>query len=88
MSILSDAQIEALRNAPLGSLANRLQIAFAMADKKQADACEETGLSASALSKLVRGTYQSLDIEHARKLADFFGCTIEDLFPAKEAVAS
>lgn len=95
MPLLDANQIEALKTAPLGGLANRLQIAFAMADApgrrvRQADACAATGLSPSAMSKLVKGAYQSLDIEHARKLADYFGCAMEDLFPSRErsAVAS
>lgn len=87
MAILSHEQIEALRTAPIGRQPNRLQVAFALADAKQTDACDVTGLSAPTLSKLVRGSYQTLDIENARKLAEFFGCSIEDLFPARAEVA-
>ena len=35
------------------------------------------------INKLVRGMYQRLNVEHARKLADYFGCSIEDLFPPR-----
>lgn len=90
MKKLSPEQLEALRIAPLGSLTNKLQIAFALVDEQQSAACAVTGLRASALSKLVRGAYQSVDVEITRGLADAFGCAIEDLFPerAKDAVAS
>jgi transcriptional regulator with XRE-family HTH domain len=89
MKLLSDEQLAALRTAPLGRLSNRLSIAFAMADVKHANACDATGLTASDISKLARGAYQSLDVEKARKMADYFGCSIEDLFPPREqAVAS
>lgn len=83
-SHLTDRQLEALRTAPLGKLSNRLQIAFALVDVKRADACAATGLSPSEMSKLIKGQYQSLDIEKARKLAEFFHCGIEDLFPARD----
>lgn len=49
-----------------------------------ADAC---GFSQPYLSDIVRGRYETITVENARKLAEFFGCTIEDLFPAREAVA-
>ena len=85
--MLTSDQIRSIQSAPLGKLANRLQIAFAMANTRQSAACEATGLTPSAMSKLVNGSYQSLDIENARKLADYFGCAIEDLFPARDKFA-
>lgn len=84
---LTKPQIVALRNAPLGRLPNKLSIAFAFSGEKQTDACESTGLSASDMSKLVRGAYQSLDVDKARRVAAYFGCSIEDLFPARQEVA-
>lgn len=88
MARLSRPQLSALRTLPLGKQPNRLQMAFALADVKQAEACDETGMSASDMSKLVRGAYQTLDVEKARTMADYFGCSIEDLFPARDQKAS
>lgn len=85
MKPLTEEQVEALKIAPLGTLSNRLQIAFALSNVRQSEACEVTGLSPSAMSKLVRGAYQSLDLSIAYKLADFFGVTVEDLFPSRES---
>ena len=85
MHKLTTEQLESLQRAPLGRLANRLPIAFALTGSKQAEACEATGLSASHMSKLVNGL-TSVSVEHAHKLADFFGCSIEDVFPAKAEV--
>lgn len=81
MAALTDRQLESLRAAPLETLPNRLKVAFALANVQRSEAAEATGLSAPTVSKLINGQYQTLDIENARKLADYFGCSIEDLFP-------
>lgn len=67
---------------------NKLRVAFALAGTRQVDAVEATGMFAPNLSDLVCGNYKALTVDTARKLADYFGCAIEDLFPAREAVAS
>lgn len=85
---LTPEQIEALRSVPLGAMPNRIRVALAMVKARQSDIVEETGLLASSVSDLVNGKYTDLQVGTARKLADFFGCNIEDLFPAREAVAS
>jgi transcriptional regulator with XRE-family HTH domain len=84
---LSPEQIDAMRAVPLGEMPNKLRIAIALAKVKQAEVCEETGLTPSMVSNFVLGKYTTLTIDTARKLAEFFGCQIEDLFPAREAVA-
>lgn len=40
------------------------------------------------ISAIARGQYSELPLETSRALARAFGCAIEDLFPAREAVAS
>jgi len=83
---LSSEQLEALRSVPLvGEMPNRLRVALGMAKAKQADIVEETGLLASSVSDLVNGKYGDLNVETARKLSDFFGCQIDDLFPKRAA---
>jgi len=86
---LTPEQIDALRSVPLGEMPNKVRLALAMTKTRQADVVEETGIFASSLSDIVNGKYGDLNIETGRKLAAFFGpdCTIEDLFPAREAVA-
>lgn len=62
-------------------------------DVVEALGLEALGLAASAtagatwLSDIERGDYKDVPLEKARVLAEFFGCAIEDLFPAREAVA-
>lgn len=57
---------------------------------KQADLCHALNLTAPQMSSLVRGDYKSVSIDRGHDLAEYFGCAIEDLFPAREntAVAS
>lgn len=40
------------------------------------------------ISDVARGRYATITVENAYKFAEFFGCSIEDLFPARQAVAS
>lgn len=83
---LTPEQIEALRSVPLvGDMPNRLRVALGMANAKQSDIVEETGLLASTVSDFVNGRYGDLNVETARKLADFFGCLIDDVFPKRAA---
>lgn len=85
---LTAEQIEAMRAVPLGAMPNKLRIALVLAKERQADVVEATGIPAPNLSKLVGGKYGDMTVETARKLADYFGCAIEDLFPERQAVAS
>lgn len=77
-----------LRSAPLGSLANKVKLARTLLGLKQGDVADAIGMKAAYLSGIERGDYKGIPIETARPLAEFFGCAIEDLFPAREAVAS
>jgi DNA-binding Xre family transcriptional regulator len=87
---LTPEQLEALRAVPLGAMPNKLRIARALAKVKQVDIAESTGIATPNLSRLFTGDYQTLTIDTAQKLADYFGCQIEDLFPSRKpsAVAS
>jgi transcriptional regulator with XRE-family HTH domain len=63
---------------------NRLKKARVIMGLTQAELCERlAGTTQSALSDLERGRYQNPNLETARRFADFYGCTIEDLFPAQ-----
>lgn len=85
---LTPEQADALRAVPVGAMPNRLRIALALAKVRQADVVDETGITSPNLSNLVNGKYTNLHVETARKLSDYFGCSIEDLFPSRESVAS
>jgi DNA-binding Xre family transcriptional regulator len=85
---LTPEQVDALRAVPLGAMPNKLRIALALAKVKQIDVVNATGIAAPNVSDFVRGAYRDLNLETARKLADFFGCEIGDLFPSRETIAS
>lgn len=75
--------IATLRLMPLGERANKVAFALTLSDTAQADVCRATGIHPANLSNIVNGRYKDLALETSRKLAEFFGCAIEDLFPAR-----
>lgn len=85
---LSARKIRELRETPVGAAGNRVSRAFELAETTQNEVAAATGLPQPYISDVVRGRYQTITVENAHKLAGAFGCAIEDLFPAKEAVAS
>lgn len=42
------------------------------------------GIRQGYISRVVNGFYSKLPLETARQYADFFGCSIEELFPATD----
>lgn len=88
---LTDEQLAVLRAVPPEGTGtrNRLRIAIALTGAKQMDIAEETGIPQSNLSGIVTGRQAGMNLQTAQKLATFFGCTTDDLFPAaaKESVA-
>lgn len=60
---------------------NRVAKAIELADVTQLEIAAETGLPQPYVSDVARNRYQTITVENAHKFADFFGCSIEDLFP-------
>lgn len=58
-----------------------------MLNLTQAQLADETGLAQPYISDVCRGRHSTITVDNAYKFTDFFGCAIEDLFPAKEQVA-
>ena len=83
--MLSSEQIQQLLNAPMDGV-NRVRRARELLKLLQSDVCARTRLSQPYLSAIERGSYSELPLETSRILATFFGCPIESLFPAIEAV--
>lgn len=83
---LKPEQIEALRGTPLGSMPNRLEVALAMAQAKQSDivAAYPDALTHPTVSRIINGRVSRVDVQLCHLFADFFGCQIEDLFPARD----
>lgn len=82
--MLNREQIRALQAAPINGQRNRLRVALALAGIRQVDVSEATGITQANLSDIVNGKYSAITLETTRKLAGYFGCAIEDLFPETE----
>lgn len=79
--MLSEQQLVTLRSGPA---ANRVAKATSLAGVTQTVLAEAVGLTQSYVSDVARGRYRTITVDNARKFARFFGCGIEDLFPAPD----
>jgi transcriptional regulator with XRE-family HTH domain len=85
-AVLTKDNIETLRRSRIKGR-NRLAKAMELAGLTQVQLAERSGLTQSYLSRIKNGHYSDLPGETMRALAETFGCAIEDLFPAREAIA-
>ena len=84
---LTAEQLQRLRAEP--ATGNRVGAAVRLAGITQTQLAEALDEANSYVSDLARGRYNSTTVAKAHKFAEFFGCSIEDLFPAtSEAKAS
>lgn len=66
---------------------NRVRAARKALGMTQVQLCESLGFVQPYLSDVERRRHAQITVENARRFSDFFGCSIEDLFPAREEVA-
>lgn len=85
--MLSREQVDTLKRSRTRGR-NRIARAMELASVTQVQIAEKTGYTQSYVSRVRNGHYSDLPGETMRTFAEFFGCSIEDLFPAREAVAS
>ena len=78
--MLNAEQLSALRMAPLNG-PNKVSLAMELVGLTQAELGEAIGTTQGTVSRVTRGGFPKLPIETARKFAEFFGCSMEDLFP-------
>jgi transcriptional regulator with XRE-family HTH domain len=88
MKPLTPEQLESLRRIPLGIYANKVGLAIHLTLATQLEIEAETGIAQPQISDIVRGKYSRMNVDTARKLAAFFGVSIEDLFPAPKKVSA
>lgn len=84
-TMLSAEQLDELRKS--SGAPNRLRKAMELGGLTQVRLAEGVGVTQSHISEIVNGNYSRLPMETARNLAGHFGCSLEDLFPSREAVA-
>lgn len=84
--MLTESQLNQLRRAPLHGKRNKLGIAMAIAGTTQVELAEALGVTQPHVSAVSLGRYgrSGLPLETTRKFAQFFGCSIEDLFPCEQ----
>lgn len=83
--MLTAEQLAVLRAEP-GT--NRVAKAIALAGVTQGTVAAALGVPQPYISDVARCRYQTITVENARKFANYFGCSIEDLFPGSEHAAS
>lgn len=86
--MLTRDQLRRLRAQPCEEYPNRLAYAMKLADVTQLELEAAIGIPQSHISKIKTGRYSRLPLERAREYAAFFGCSIEDLFPARDEVSA
>lgn len=82
---LTAAQLRKLRASDADGRLRAARLALAMT---QVQVAEAIGLTQSTLSDLERQRFPNSTLDTARKFAEFFGCSIEDLFPSKAEAVS
>lgn len=85
--MLSSKKLTALRESEVAESGNRLALALALAEMTQAQLSERIGFTQSYISRIANGLPERMPLETARTFANFFGCSIEELFPERQAVA-
>lgn len=88
MAILTPQQIKRLKSSPIPDSGNRVHAAIALAEVTQLDVAAGTGFSQPYVSDVARGRNATITVENAHRFASYFGCSLDDLFPSREAVAS
>jgi DNA-binding XRE family transcriptional regulator len=81
---LTAEQLKKLRRHPARN-GNRVKAARELAQLTQVQLAEAVGISQPSLSDMERQRYDGVTVDTAGRLAAFFGCLIEDLWPAATA---
>lgn len=85
--MLTRAALATLRKTPT-STPNKLKLAMKLAGVTQVQLSQAINLAQSQISEDATGKSTAISVDKAHAYAEFFGCAIDDLFPAREAVAS
>ncbi len=86
--MLTRTQCRRLRETPLNGAPNRIEAAIKLAGTTQEAVEPATGIAQSTISKLASGSSMNPTLATVHRLTAFFGCTVEDLFPARDTVGA
>jgi len=81
---LTPQQRRQLARMAVGASGNRVADAMRLAGFTQADVAARTDLSQPYVSDVARGRYATITLDKARQFAQLFGCSIDELFPARQ----
>jgi transcriptional regulator with XRE-family HTH domain len=85
--MLTEAQAHALRQLPVVG-PNRVRLLRTLFGLTQQQVSAATRVPIATLYAWERGAYQTtVHLQLAQQLAEFYRCTVDDLFPRREAVA-
>lgn len=79
--MLSSEHLRILRRTKVPGT-NKLKLAMDLGSITQVELAAGVGISQSYVSRIANGEHPSLPLDTTHALAQFFGCQIEDLFPA------
>lgn len=86
MGVLSAEKLVDLRSTSISERGNRLDVAIRLSRLTQGYIAKSLGVKATLISNLKLGKRRKLSIGIATKIADYFGCEPEDLFPPEDIV--
>jgi DNA-binding XRE family transcriptional regulator len=86
--MLTRSTLRRLKDEDVPDEPNRLRRAMALVEITQDALADAIDIPQSTISKIVNGQMPRLPLAQAQRLAEFFGCQTDDLFPAREAIAS
>lgn len=66
---------------------NRLRVLMAMLDVTQSEVAGGAALAQPTISDIYSGNYTDLKYGTVQRIAEFFGCQVEDIFPKIEPAA-
>lgn len=66
---------------------NRIKAAMKLLGVTQVQVAAGVGVTQSHVSEIANGNYSSLPLDTAQKLAEYFGCSTDDLFPSRTVAA-
>jgi transcriptional regulator with XRE-family HTH domain len=83
MALTAQQLRELMARTPVSG--NRLAHAIELAGITQTALAAAIGLPNTYISDTARGRYQTITVENAHRFAEYFGVSIDVLFPSKEA---
>ena len=83
-AVLTKNQLVRLRAASVPPGSNRVGLAISLAGVSQGTVGRAVGMPQPYVSDAVRGRYRTITLLNAQRIARYFGCGVEDLFPGPE----